>query len=263
MATVEEFETLDDEVRELIQNYKHKRATAYEPCTLNNIKECLIGLSEEFGLLNINYIFNPHLDVINNTIRCEAVVNLINAVWTLLQTYKNVSEKAANLEEQNHILDHNNKQLNGLVGRLKDKISLEKNESKACVASAQRISDQSDTMLHKLTDMRAKLLQVTKQKEANERQLHNEITRLKLQNEKLTDRLRNKDVHSHPNNASHAACKTLKSEQEDYTKHLKKVISKLENNNQMLLQEVLKLKEELLFRGMDQFTLDLDNGKNK
>lgn len=46
MATVEEFETLDDEVRELIQNYKHKRATAYEPCTLNNIKECLIGLSE-------------------------------------------------------------------------------------------------------------------------------------------------------------------------------------------------------------------------
>lgn len=71
------------------------------------------------------------------------------------------------------------------------------------------------------------------------------------------------DVHSHPNNASHAACKTLKSEQEDYTKHLKKVISKLENNNQMLLQEVLKLKEELLFRGMDQFTLDLDNGKNK
>lgn len=69
---------------------------------------------------------------------------------------------------------------------------MEKNESKACVASAQRISDQSDTMLHKLTDMRAKLLQVTKQKEANERQLHNEITRLKLQNEKLTDRLRNK-----------------------------------------------------------------------
>lgn len=41
-------------------------------------------------------------------------------------------------------------------------------------------------------ETRAKLLQVTKQKEGNERKLQNEITRLKLQNEKLTDRLRNK-----------------------------------------------------------------------
>lgn len=46
MATVEEFETLDEEVRELILNYKQKRATAYAPCTVKNIKECLIGLSE-------------------------------------------------------------------------------------------------------------------------------------------------------------------------------------------------------------------------
>lgn len=46
MASSTEFETLDDEVRELLQNYKHKRATVYEPCTLKNIHECLIGLSE-------------------------------------------------------------------------------------------------------------------------------------------------------------------------------------------------------------------------
>ncbi|KAJ8733970.1 hypothetical protein PYW07_014521 [Mythimna separata] len=260
MATVEEFETLDEEVRELIQNYKHKRATAYEPCTLKNIKECLIGLSEEFGLLNINYIFNPHLDVTNNTLHSEALVNLINSVWSLLHNYKNVSQKAENLEEQNHILDHNNKQLNGLVGRLKERINSEKNESKACVASAQRISDHSEEMLHKMTDTRAKLLQVTKQKDANERKYQNEITRLKLQNEKLTDRLRNKDTHTHSSVAAHAACKGLKSEHDDYIKHLKRIISKLEHNNQMLLQEVLKLKEELIFRGMDQFSID--NGKN-
>ena len=84
--------------------------------------------------------------------------------------------------------------LQGLVGRLKERINSEKNESKACVASAQRISDHSEEMLHKMTDTRAKLLQITKQKEANERKLQNEITRLKLQNEKLTDRLRNKGM---------------------------------------------------------------------
>lgn len=78
------------------------------------------------------------------------------------------------------------------MGRLKERISSEKNESKACVASAQRISDHSDDMLHKLTDTRAKLLFVTKQKDANERKLHNEIKRLKMLSEKLTDRLRNK-----------------------------------------------------------------------
>uniref|UniRef100_A0A2A4IZU5 Uncharacterized protein n=1 Tax=Heliothis virescens TaxID=7102 RepID=A0A2A4IZU5_HELVI len=260
MATVQEFETLDEEVRELIQNYKHKRATAYEPCTVRNIKECLIGLSEEFGLLNISYIFNPYIDISEDTIESEALVKLVNSVWTLLQKHKNVTQKIDDLEERNHILEHNNKQLNGLVARLKDKISSEKNESKACVASAQRISDHSDEMLHKMTDMHAKLVQVTKQKEANERKLHNEITRLKLQNDKLTDRLKNKDLHSHPTHASQAVCKTLKSEHDDYVKHLKRIISKLENNNQMLLQEVLKLKEELIFRGMDQFTLE--TGKN-
>ncbi|XP_026726128.1 uncharacterized protein LOC113492715 [Trichoplusia ni] len=251
MATVEEFESLDEEVKELILNYRFKRATTYEPCTLKNFKECLIGLSEEFGLLNINYIFNPHLDITEGTLDSKALVNLINSVWTLLHTYKNVSQKVENLEEQNHILEHNNKQLNGLVGRLKEKINSEKNESKACVASAQRISDHSDEMLHKLTDARAKLLQVTKQKDANERKLNNEITRLKLQNEKLTDRLQNKDLHSHPSRTSQAVCKTLKSEQEDYIKHLKRIISKLENNNQMLVSEVLKLKEELIVSGDD------------
>lgn len=46
MASISEFEALDEEVKELLQNYKHKKATAYEPCTLKNIKECLIGLHE-------------------------------------------------------------------------------------------------------------------------------------------------------------------------------------------------------------------------
>lgn len=55
---------------------------------------------------------NPHLDVSEGTLDSKALVNLINSVWTLLHTYKNVSQKVENLEEQNHILEHNNKQLN-------------------------------------------------------------------------------------------------------------------------------------------------------
>lgn len=46
MSLISELESLDDEVKELIQNYKHKKATAYEPCTLKNFRECLIGLNE-------------------------------------------------------------------------------------------------------------------------------------------------------------------------------------------------------------------------
>ncbi|CAB3237362.1 unnamed protein product [Arctia plantaginis] len=256
MAMFGEFQALDEEVKELLQNYRHKRATAYEPCTLTNFKECLIGLHEEFGLLNINYIFNPYLDVDGNTLRSEAVVNLTNSVWTLLHTFKNLQHKTDALEERNHILEHSNKTLNGLVDKLKGKICLEKNESKACVASAQRIADRSDDVLQKLTEARAKLLQVTKQKDANERKLHNEITRLKQQNEKLTDRLRDKDVHTHSDKRSYVACRNITSDREEYIKHLKGIINKFDKNNQMLMQEVLKLKEELIFRGMDQFTLD-------
>lgn len=46
-----QFETLDDEVKELLLNYKHKKATTYEPCTIENFKECLIGLAEVLNYL--------------------------------------------------------------------------------------------------------------------------------------------------------------------------------------------------------------------
>lgn len=39
-------ESLDDEIKELLDNYKSKKATIHEPCTLKNFKECVIGLSE-------------------------------------------------------------------------------------------------------------------------------------------------------------------------------------------------------------------------
>lgn len=34
------------EIKELLQNYKQKKTTVYEPCTVNNYIECLIGLRE-------------------------------------------------------------------------------------------------------------------------------------------------------------------------------------------------------------------------
>jgi hypothetical protein len=56
MATSTEFESLDDEIKELLNNYEHKKATYYEPCTLKNIKECLIGL-HEVRLFQVNIKF--------------------------------------------------------------------------------------------------------------------------------------------------------------------------------------------------------------
>lgn len=43
---ISDLENIDEEVKELLQNYKFKKATTYEPCTIKNFKECLIGLSE-------------------------------------------------------------------------------------------------------------------------------------------------------------------------------------------------------------------------
>lgn len=57
-------------------------------------------------------MFNPHIDLDDNVLRPDALVNLINAVWTLFHYYKNVSEKSERLMEQNYILEQNNKQLN-------------------------------------------------------------------------------------------------------------------------------------------------------
>lgn len=67
---------------------------------------------KEFGLLNINYTFNPYIDVENDTLTTEALVKLINSVWILLRHYKNVAEKTERLEERNHVLESNNSQLN-------------------------------------------------------------------------------------------------------------------------------------------------------
>lgn len=43
MATYKE---LDEEIKELLENYKYKKATVYEPCNAFNYRECLIGLRE-------------------------------------------------------------------------------------------------------------------------------------------------------------------------------------------------------------------------
>lgn len=61
--------------------------------------------------MNINFIFNPHIDV-DDTLRPETLVRLINSVWTLLHYYKNSTEKVERLVEQNEILERNNRQLN-------------------------------------------------------------------------------------------------------------------------------------------------------
>ncbi|KAI5635354.1 hypothetical protein NE865_11930 [Phthorimaea operculella] len=180
----------------------------------------------ELGLLDINYIFNPHIDIEEGFLRPEALVKLINAVWTLLHRHKSTAEKTERLQEQNHILEHNNKQLNGIVDRLKEKANSEQNESRACIATAQRISDKSDEILKTLAETRQKLTQLTKQKESMEKALKNEIARLKLDNNKLTDKLRNKSD-------SHIPCS--------------------EANNQDLLREVIAMKEELILTGLRDF----------
>ncbi|KAL0895626.1 hypothetical protein ABMA27_011715 [Loxostege sticticalis] len=253
MASASVFQDLDEEVLGLLQNYKHKKATTYEPCTLKNISECLIGLNEELGLFNINYIFNPHVDIENNVLAPEALVKLINSVWTLLYYHKSTKEKADILAEQNHVLEHQNKQLHGSLGKLKDKLSSEKNETRACVASAQKVSDRSDELLLSLTETRAKLMKVTKQKEALEKTLRNEISRLKLENNKLTDRLRNKsNVHV---SCSEVCDSTLLRLKERERKHLA-VISQLQANNQELLREVLALKEEIIMGGIQNFDIN-------
>lgn len=68
MATTKEFDNLDAEVKELLLNYKHKRATAYEPCTLKNIKECLIGLSEVSTFNVIQMLFSVYIVYIKTSI---------------------------------------------------------------------------------------------------------------------------------------------------------------------------------------------------
>ncbi|CAK1599928.1 unnamed protein product [Parnassius mnemosyne] len=246
-----EFEK-DEEVRELLENYKFKKATIYEPCTLKNFKECLIGLHEELGLLNINYIFNPYLDVENNTLTTEALVKLINSIWILLQNFKCTSEKAERLVERNHILECNNSHLNGIVNNLKEKIKLEKNESKACVASAQRISDQSSEIHQKFLETRTKLIQITKQKETTEKALQNKITKLQLENNKLIDKLRNKSDHHTP---CSEICGSTIMQIKEREKNQRKIISKLQASNQDLLREVLALKEDLIFEGLQDIQL--------
>ncbi|XP_072935910.1 uncharacterized protein [Epargyreus clarus] len=248
-----EFECLDEEVKELLRNYKYKKATAYEPCTLENFKECLIGLNEEFGLFNIDYTFNPHIDVENGTIRPDALVKLLNAAWTLLHHHKTSKEKAERLEEQCHILENNNKQLTVMHKTLKDKLNCEKNESRACVASAQRISDQSNEVYQKLTDTRTKLNQVLKQKESTEKSLQNKIARLQLENNKLIDRLRNKNGTYTP---CTKVCDSSLMQLKERERKQRAVISQLQANNQELLRELLSLKEELILTGLSEMQIN-------
>lgn len=82
--------------------------------------------------------------------------------------------------------------MQAITTRLKDKVNFEKNEARACVSSAQRISDQSNTLLASYSESRVKITQLSKQKDSMERSFKNEIQRLRLENEKLLDKLRYK-----------------------------------------------------------------------
>ncbi|XP_041974226.1 uncharacterized protein LOC121729695 [Aricia agestis] len=249
----QEYESLDEEVKELLQHYKLKMTTAYEPCNEKNFKECLIGLHEEMNLLNVNYIFNPYTDVKEDTLQPEALTNLINATWTLLQHHKNATEKLKSVKEQNHILDHSNRQFTGIVKSMKDKLNSEKNEARACVATAQRISDQSNNVYQKYMETKTKLNQLTKQKETNEKSLQNKIARLKLENDKLQDKLRNKS-----GNFTSCAdvCEFTLSQLKDRERKHKAMIVKLQTSNQELLRELLNLKESLILTGIDDLNLN-------
>ncbi|XP_063546136.1 uncharacterized protein LOC134754009 [Cydia strobilella] len=241
-----EFESLDDEIRELLQNYKFKKATVYEPCTNTNIKECLIGLTEELELLNINYAFNPYFDL-TTTLHPEALVKLVNVVWTLLHYHKTTAEKADTLVEQNHVLEHLNKQLNSTVDKLKQRVNTEKHEAKTCTAAALRISDHSDEIIHSLSETKAKLAQVNKQKDTMEKSLRHEITRLKIENEKLLDRLRNKSGFTPCSDVCDSTVMQLK----ERDRRQQALISKLQSNIQDLIKEVVVMKEKIIIHGIE------------
>lgn len=66
---------------------------------------------QELGLLNINYIFNPYMDIEDEKLSLDATVHLINNFWTLLQHHKDSLEKVERLNEKNNTLENNNKAL--------------------------------------------------------------------------------------------------------------------------------------------------------
>lgn len=247
------FDFLTQEDKELLLNYKNKRVTIYEPCTPDNFVECLIGLREELGLLNINYIFNPFIDVDHEKLNSKAMVNLINATWSLLHHQKNATEKIEHLMEENHVLAQKNKDLNNLVSRLDKRINSKKSETQACVRSAQKMLDRSDEICEKLTECKARLLQITKQKEAMERNYKTEISRLQKENEKLLNKLQNKSGSFSP--CTNICDSTiLKLKEKEKKQHA--VIGKLQTNNQDLLQEVIALKEDLLIGALNNSSIN-------
>ncbi|KAL4715217.1 hypothetical protein ACJJTC_007799 [Scirpophaga incertulas] len=253
MAVNKEYENFDAEIRELLANYKHKKTTIYEPCTLNNVKECLIGMNEELGLLDVNYIFNPHIDIDGNHLSPEALVKLINSLWTLLHHYKDIKQNSEYLREENHLYVQRNKQLNAMLSKLKEKLSSEKNEAKICVASAQRISDHSDELMRVLTEKKAELLKVSKQKDAIEKTLRHEIERLKQDNFKLMDRLQKKSKIQV--SCSETCDFTVRQLKDRESKHLA-IITQMQNNNQELIKKVLALEEDIVLEGLNNFNLD-------
>ncbi|XP_048006018.1 uncharacterized protein LOC125241534 [Leguminivora glycinivorella] len=246
MASKSEFESLDEEVRELLQNYKFKKATVYQPCMNTNIKECLIGISEELELLNINYTFNPYFDF-TTTLHPDSLVKLVNAFWALLHEHKTTAEKADTLVEENHVLGVQNKQLNSTVDKLKQEIINEKHEAKSCAAAARRVSDHSDEIVHSLAETKAKLAQLSKQKDTTEKSLRHEISRLKIENEKLSDRLRNKTGFTPCSDVCDSTVMQLK----ERDRGQQVLISKLQRNVQDLVKEVVAMKEKIIIHGLE------------
>lgn len=252
MAAFEDMESLDEEVRELLKNCKARKATYYEPCTDDNVVDCLIGLQEELSLFNIKYLFNPYLDLEDGILSKVALVRLVNACWCLLQHHKQVSDNGCKSKDRTYALEQNNYFLNNTVDQLRETIKSKESALKQSMCAADRLTEKATATEKELAECKAELKRVKKQKESKEHQLATELKRVQRQFDVLQDKFRGQcGVYTSKNETKNTFIEEYRMREKKY----KETIGKLQNTNRQLIDEVLALKEELLLEAFDADSL--------
>ncbi|XP_044014680.1 afadin- and alpha-actinin-binding protein-like [Aphidius gifuensis] len=217
-----------------------------EFCTINDFDDAIATLFEEFealeGPLNINF------DIKTADGLKSLFVVLMNTSWNLIHKHRGLMRNHDKLKEEHCRITNDNSNLHNQVKRLKEKIEkmdISLYESKERERQLNVKIKNTSCDLKKEKDENVKL---KKQLQSKDVQHVHELRRVQQNGNKLQDQFRKSAGTYIPRST---VSKNYYTEQEKKVCTYQKTISRLEENNCLMLQEINELREALELHGIE------------
>ncbi|EFN79253.1 afadin- and alpha-actinin-binding protein [Harpegnathos saltator] len=210
-------------------------------CTEDNLKESLCELSEELSSLGITPITLDNDDDLQSAEK-QPFIQIINSTWDLVHKHRSFMRLYDKTVLLNHKTYNNNIHFKNQVTRLQE--DLEKKEQALHDAQTRenKLKYHLDNASRDLKREKEEARKLGKQVQSKNIQHEHEMKRILQINQKLQEQLRKSIGTFIPRDK---ALQKIQTDQEKELASYKRTVSRLEENNRQMLEEINDLKEAL------------------